>query len=379
MAKDYETPDVRQLGDLDHPQRGFPASRKQDFRIYFDAAVHTELLRHVGEDTSVEVGGVLVGQWLRDDDGPFVAVSHFIRCESPESKPAELTFTHDAWTTIHQEMDTRYCDLSIVGWYHSHPDFGIFLSERDSFIQQHFFSGPGQIAHVVDPVRKTEGAFIWRDGRPTLCEQYWIGDRIGTHLTDSQDRQPAGMVSSAAETVATPVATPPASTADSLRTLLLCAAMLLIGYLTARGIGAWERQRLIEGTVAHYGIWKGLRPGLDEALQVVDAELKDASSELRDVASRVEPAPKEPAPKKDTDAEGEEEEETKQISDLQLRLRRTRLLIDRIRGTYCLTPEEAKVVARIVAGKTAKLRQAKPQKTGDSGNVDNQKPATGKE
>ncbi len=388
MAKNYKTPDVRQLGDLEHAQGEFPASRKQDFRIHFDAAVHADVLRHVGEDTSVEVGGVLVGRWLCDDDGPFVAVSHFIRCESPESKPAELTFTHDAWATIHQEMDTRYSDSSIVGWYHSHPDFGIFLSERDSFIQQHFFSGPGQIAYVVDPVRKTEGAFLWRDGRPTLCEQYWIGDRIGANATDAQDGQPAGKASSAAETRPTPVPPPPVSTGNSLYPLLLCAAMFLIGYLIAGGVGSWERQRLVEGTVAHYGIWKGLRIGLDDSLRVVDAELKIALTELSDVASRIKVAPA-----KDTDGEedgeGDGKQKTKHISDVQLRLRQTQQLIGRIRGAYCLTPEEARVVARIVAAKTAELKRAKSRKIDDTGedegvrgdrtNVDNQEPVTGKE
>jgi hypothetical protein len=77
-------------------------------------------------------------------------------------------------------MDTKFSELAIVGWYHTHPDFGIFLSDRDRFIQEHFFSGPGQFAHVIDPIRKIEGVFAWRAGKPALCEYYWIGDRILT-------------------------------------------------------------------------------------------------------------------------------------------------------------------------------------------------------
>jgi hypothetical protein len=51
-----------------------------------------------------------------------------------------------------------------VGWYHSHPSFGIFLSEHDLFIHRNFFSGPAQIAVVVDPINCTEGVFAWRHG-----------------------------------------------------------------------------------------------------------------------------------------------------------------------------------------------------------------------
>ena len=36
--------------------------------------------------------------------------------------------------------------LKIVGWYHTHPGFGVEFSEMDLFIQQNFFGGPAQIA-----------------------------------------------------------------------------------------------------------------------------------------------------------------------------------------------------------------------------------------
>ena len=65
-----------------------------------------------------------------------------------------------------------YPDLDIVGWYHTHPDFGIFLSSHDLFIHRHFFAQPLQVAYVVDPIRQTRGFFQWRDG----------GDRPGGRL-----------------------------------------------------------------------------------------------------------------------------------------------------------------------------------------------------
>ena len=104
-----------------------------------------------------------------DASGPHAQASAYIRGEAASSKFAEVTFTHETWAHINEQMDTRYADLSVIGWYHSHPDFGIFLSERDRFIQEHFFAGPGQFAYVVDPVRKTEGVFVWKKGKPVLA------------------------------------------------------------------------------------------------------------------------------------------------------------------------------------------------------------------
>ena len=57
--------------------------------------------------------------------------------------------------------DSRYPDQRIVGWYHSHPGFGVFLSEHDLFIHRNFFSDPAQIAWVYDPHSDEEGCFAW--------------------------------------------------------------------------------------------------------------------------------------------------------------------------------------------------------------------------
>jgi proteasome lid subunit RPN8/RPN11 len=168
--------DVTQLTKESLSSGSFPASMAADFRLFFQPEVHAEILSHAGEDTSFEICGILVGRWESDSDGPYAVITNRIRCDNASSKLAEVTFTHESWAQINQEMDTKYSDLRIIGWYHSHPDFGIFLSDRDVFIQENFFSGVGQVAFVVDPVRKTEGVFEWRDGKPELMSQYWVGD-----------------------------------------------------------------------------------------------------------------------------------------------------------------------------------------------------------
>jgi hypothetical protein len=59
--------------------------------------------------------------------------------------------------------DSQYPEKRIVGWYHSHPGFGIFLSEHDLFIHKNFFSDPNQVAWVFDPHSDEEGCFVWED------------------------------------------------------------------------------------------------------------------------------------------------------------------------------------------------------------------------
>src|SRR5260370_3586797 len=187
MSQTTAPPDVQQLGQQSLSETAFPGGRNQPFRVYFKPEAHEGLWKHAHEHGSVEICGVLVGKWVRDADGPFLLVSDFIRGEAATNKFAEVTFTHETWAKINHEMDTRFADLSIVGWYHSHPDFGVFLSDRDRFIQENFFSGPGQVALVVDPVRKTEGVFVWERGKPALAPHYWISDRVQASTAPGQE------------------------------------------------------------------------------------------------------------------------------------------------------------------------------------------------
>src|SRR5262249_40293452 len=152
-----EPVDVRLLARQELPHEAFPGGQNVGLRVFFMPEVHAELWRHAAIDTTVEICGVLVGSWHRDQSGPFVKVMNSIRGEGAQTRFAEVTFTHETWAKINSEMDTRFSSLSIVGWYHTHPDFGIFLSDRDRFIHEHFFTGPGQIAYVMDPIRKSEG------------------------------------------------------------------------------------------------------------------------------------------------------------------------------------------------------------------------------
>jgi proteasome lid subunit RPN8/RPN11 len=120
------------------------------------------IYHHVFTNADREVGGVLVGQPSPRGETPYV--SGAIPALKCEEKRATLTFTQDAWEHIHRVLDHQHVGDQIVGWYHSHPGFGIFLSDHDLFIHHHFFSGPSQIAVVVDPQSRTEGVFWWRGG-----------------------------------------------------------------------------------------------------------------------------------------------------------------------------------------------------------------------
>jgi len=274
--------DVRKLAGEDLAEGSFPVSPRADFRLCMNPAVHQGIFQHAKQDTTVEICGVLVGQWQQDENGPHAVIEDFIRCDSATSKFAEVTFTHESWSQINKEMDTRFEEKRIVGWYHSHPEFGIFLSDRDCFIHEHFFSGLGQVAYVVDPVRDLEGMFAWKNGKPSAMPHYWIGNKVCT--LQSSTSNPAtdekkismGEEASRGEPLSGEFAR--LSTTTALLSLL---ALFLLGYLLAGWRTSWERQAVIDGVVSQYTDFKLAKIGLREELAEIQKYLNSIASEFK--------------------------------------------------------------------------------------------------
>ena len=110
----------------------------------------------------VEVGGVMIGQWCLDEDSgeQFVVVKHVLPARHTKQGNVYLTFTKDTLLDIHDQIDRRFQGERIVGWFHTHPRMGVFLSHYDTFLHGNFFPEPWQVALVVEPFSSVAGFFI---------------------------------------------------------------------------------------------------------------------------------------------------------------------------------------------------------------------------
>lgn len=116
---------------------------------------------HAGEQLENEVGGFLLG-FLREDG---LTVTHAVPAREAVGSAAQLTFPPEAWTAVLATIEERNQGERLVGWYHSHPGHGIFLSAYDQFIHTQFFPEEGQIAIVIDPQTGDEGVFVTRNNK----------------------------------------------------------------------------------------------------------------------------------------------------------------------------------------------------------------------
>jgi proteasome lid subunit RPN8/RPN11 len=129
--------------------------------VFMTQTAYSRICVHSISDMKNEVGGILVGQWCVDENNQqFIVIEHALPARYTRQGSVYLTFTQDSLVDIHDQIDTNYKGQKIVGWYHTHPSMGVFLSHYDTWLHSHFFSEPWQVALVVEPVKATAGFFI---------------------------------------------------------------------------------------------------------------------------------------------------------------------------------------------------------------------------
>jgi proteasome lid subunit RPN8/RPN11 len=145
-----------------------------DLQIFLRKETLIEVVQYAKTNLSRELGGVLVGTCHRWRGQTWIDVDGYIKATRFQNTAASFKFTHDSWSDITREKEKKFNDKPIVGWQHTHPGYGVFLSGMDMFIQNHFFNLPYQVALVVDPRADTLGFFQWKRSKVVPCGFYFV-------------------------------------------------------------------------------------------------------------------------------------------------------------------------------------------------------------
>ncbi len=146
-------------------------------RVLFREGLYIELDEFAQEHQDREHGGVLLGIRRRPEGSqydeilingfiPFPQRYHLRRLRLGVAEMAEMRMKQEA----------HYPELQIVGWIHTHPGFGTFLSQSDR--QQHleFFPEPWQVALVVDPQNMARGLYQFVENEPHQLSGYYLAE-----------------------------------------------------------------------------------------------------------------------------------------------------------------------------------------------------------
>lgn len=279
------------------PSRNDRASTVEP-KVEIDSEVTRNIRQHARAHIKTEVCGVLIGEFEHNT----IDIRVSIEALNAAQAGTHVTFTQDAWEAIYRIKDDLYPNERIVGWYHSHPGFGVFLSDHDLFIQQNFFSSPGQVAWVYDPHTDEEGCFGWVSGEIHRLSQLSVMDRNGDGAEHTPKLSQSGQSSSGEEEDEFSLA-PPSKGARSapawLRytsVFLTHATMLLLGFAVAYFLFPHVLAELVDPATGNHVIcdfsYHQRCTPLPEDLQAPSAPLPDP---FQRPGSSTAPAPSQPA------------------------------------------------------------------------------------
>lgn len=171
-----------------HPP--FEDSAKPLVSVLVTSAAFTQLREHSNIDLENEVGGGLVGSRHVDarTEEQFVLIEGVIPARFTRQGTTFLTFTQDTLVAMNDELGNRFPERQLVGWYHTHPRMGVFLSYYDLWLHDHFFPEPWQVALVIEP-HEVIGGFFIRQQEGDLDPKRYFGfyeilDKTGKGVVD---------------------------------------------------------------------------------------------------------------------------------------------------------------------------------------------------
>ncbi len=127
-----------------------------DYECYISELAYSKGLKHAKENAELKLEsmGLLIGQVNTYNGKNYLMVQDYITAEN-QSTAVSVKFSREALSNLTEKFSNRQDkNLFVVGWMHSHPSYGCFLSSTDIATQTACFNQPNNIAVVIDPVLK---------------------------------------------------------------------------------------------------------------------------------------------------------------------------------------------------------------------------------
>jgi 26S proteasome regulatory subunit N11 len=161
---------------LDVPS-GLAFPTKRPLFVFMERGCSEAMNTHARRDIWKEQAGILCGRAYIDATG-----QHYINVTSAFpvdtlNDAIHFRFHQESWEAVWHGMDEG---SNIVGWFHTHPGMGVFLSPTDLRTQRLYFSSPWQVAVVLDPTSRQVACFAGAAGVQVLREEWFLYTMAGS-------------------------------------------------------------------------------------------------------------------------------------------------------------------------------------------------------
>ncbi|TFY83952.1 hypothetical protein EWM64_g57 [Hericium alpestre] len=126
--------------------------------IHISSLALLKMLKHGRAGVPMEVMGLMLGEFV--DEYTVQVIDVFAMPQSGTTVSVE-SVDHVFQTKMLEMLKQTGRPEMVVGWYHSHPGFGCWLSAVDINTQQSFEQlNPRAVAVVVDPIQSVKGKVV---------------------------------------------------------------------------------------------------------------------------------------------------------------------------------------------------------------------------
>jgi len=147
------------------PKEALPMYSGKKAEMYLFKTAEEKVRNHALSKVKegLEVMGFLLGEVFTHQGVEYTVVRD-VATTDLEATSVSVRFDPEGFEALFASLECARLRYVLVGWYHSHPGHGCFLSSTDISTQKGMFDRPYHTALVVDPVRKEMDAFCLSDG-----------------------------------------------------------------------------------------------------------------------------------------------------------------------------------------------------------------------
>jgi proteasome lid subunit RPN8/RPN11 len=129
--------------------------KKDICKVYIKKSVLDKMIIHCMDNakSQLEVMGFLVGEVFSWEGFLYSMIKDVVTTELISTE-ISVRFDTEGFESLFEKLDSLDYEYIIVGWYHSHPDLGCFLSQKDLETQKRMFNMSFHSAFVLDPVNE---------------------------------------------------------------------------------------------------------------------------------------------------------------------------------------------------------------------------------
>lgn len=234
--------------ELKEPEEYFLIGQDdQRLAIYLRHPLFKALEDFAKRESQREQVGLLVGRISENSEGQkFMLVEDAI--EAPLGDEATGRFEESLWKRARRIAAARHPNRVVVGWFHTHLDGEMSLTEEERGVHKRFFPEQDHVLYVLSDQAKDRNFFFRQDGEMTAAEGFRIFGKTPANSADEElvgvpdaksrfntvgatPEQQSRQVDRSLEKIQKRLANPPMTAKD----------FLILGLLVANGLLIWFR------------------------------------------------------------------------------------------------------------------------------------------